>query len=274
MELYEYLVRRGGRVTDRELVRELGMSKGAIYRAKQKLRAQGLISYTVSRERGGTAYNLGHGGARDKILTIDIDHIREREAHAHTREGTGELGAVKAAWAKYRGRVLIEDEIAEMAQWRAQLGEERLIELIAKAWRRCTADRMSFGYFADYYIAPELSGARKVGHKSGARLDPNTKKAPNSKKVINAERRLKDEARGSLAETEKPAGGIQSTVRNKPEPVGGAGDMASGQGIIGLSKMHRVPVFEKHKLRNATGFGNKGEPPVHIPSSLSVRYSD
>ena len=168
-KLYEYIAARGGRITDRELSRELGLSQGAVSRGKARLQKEGLIRYATRSRRGGTEYELvqsgANSGAKARILQIDNNISKERERRASAREA-GELDTVLAAWAKYRGRVLIEDEKAEMAVWRERLGEKRLIELIGKAWRRCTADRMSFGYFADYYVEPELSGAKKAEQKA------------------------------------------------------------------------------------------------------------
>lgn len=169
-KLYEYIAARGGRITDRELSKELGMSLGAVSRGKARLKREGLIEYEAASRRVGTEYRLVQSGAKSgakaKILDIGNTRTREREERARMREGfeCSELELVLAAWEKYRGRVLIEDEKAEMASWREQLGEARLIELIALAWRRCTADRMSLGYFADYYVEPELRGA-KIGAK-------------------------------------------------------------------------------------------------------------
>ena len=240
--MYEYIVRHGGRITDREMATELGLSKSTVQRRRVKLAGLGLISYKVSSRRGGTEYGAGQkvskSGAKSGILNISNYNAKERETRVRAREGVGE-DAVQAAWAKYRGRVLIEDEEAEMALWRERLGEERLIELIAAAWRRCTADRMSFGYFADYWVEPELSGAKKAGQKSGAKK---VRKHEPAAATIKEPATAKTERRsGNEGTIEKITGGIRAIAWAKGEPAGNVGNKRSDDraepmpGVFGIT---------------------------------------
>ena len=169
-------------------------------------------------------------GAKKTIYQINTNKPIERETRVRAREAACE-DAVLAAWSKYRGRVLIEDEEAEMALWREKLGERRLIELIAAAWRRCTADRMSFGYFADYFIAPALSGAKKAVQKAEQKVKPAVK-----------ERSEKHDERRSAAAAEKPAGGIRKSIWADAEPAGDAGDILGRKGNEPMSGLLRVTV--------------------------------
>lgn len=228
MKLEEYMKGRVGRMTDRELMKELGMSKGAIYRAKKRLKKAGEC-YEVKSRRGGTWYGAKSGaksGAEANIPYIGNNSNRERDACA--RECSPELGEVMAAWGKYRGRALIEGELAEMASWREKLGTGRLIELIAKAWDRCTADGMSMYYMRHYFIEPELSGAKVVGQKSGA------------KKV-----RKHEPAAAKITAQEEQRNGLRERIRADVEPTGEK--PVEGNGRIGgdMREMSRVAVPEK-----------------------------
>ena len=234
--MLEYLKRRGlpCHVTDRELRLALGLSQGAVSRLKVRLARQGLITYVISSRHGGTEYlpvqSAVQSGAKKSIYNIKTKQPIERETRVRAREVVGE-DAVMAAWAKYRGRALIEDEQAEMASWREKLGETRLIELIAAAWRRCTADRMSFGYFADYFIAPALSGAKKA-----------VQKAEQKAKLAVKERSEKHDERRSPAAVEKPAGEVRKSIWADAEPAGDAGDILSRIGNEPMSGLLRVTV--------------------------------
>ena len=250
-EMYEYIARKGGRITDREMVRELGMSIGAIQRRKVKLARSGLISYEASSRRGGTEYRVNakaeqkaeQSGAKKQILYISKYNNKERETSARAREGACE-DAVLAAWTKYRGRVLIEDEVAEMASWRDRLGERRLIELIAAAWRRCTADRMSFGYFADYWVEPELSGAKKAEQKSGAKKVWKPAPAAAKNEPSKAER-----VTANAGAIEKPAGGIRAFIRAKGEPVRNVGNKSSDAGAEAMPGLFGITVSKGGQTR-------------------------
>ena len=248
--MLEYLKRRGlpCHVTDRELRLALGLSQGAVSRLKVRLARQGLITYVISSRHGGTEYlpvqSAEQSGAKKSIYRINTKTTIEREMRARPREAVGE-DAVLAAWAKYRGRVLIEDEQAEMASWREKLGESRLIELIAAAWRRCTADRMSFGYFADYFIAPALSGAKKA-----------VQKAEQKAKLAVKERSEKHDERRSPAAVEKPAGEVRKSIWADAEPAGDAGDILSGKGNKPMQGLLRVTVRKGNGKMPAAVVGN------------------
>ena len=178
--MLEYIARRGyGVITDRELRSALGISQGKLSREKVRLAHEGKLSYRVISRSGGTEYRAVQGAVQGAVQSgaskpklTKVIQLRERETRPRVREGA-EQDPVLAAWSKYRGRALIEEEVAELASWVAQLGETRVVELIAAAWRRCTADRMSVGYVYDYFIEPALegrsSGARKVVQRRGAR---------------------------------------------------------------------------------------------------------
>ena len=248
--MYEYIIGRGGRITDRELSRELGLSKSTVQRRRVKLARQGLISYKVSSRRGGTEYDVGQNGAKSgakrKLVYIRNNNSQERETGARTREAVGE-DAVLAAWTKYRGRVLIEDEVAEMALWRERLGERRLIELIAMAWRRCTADRMSFGYFADYWVEPEMSGAKKAGQKSGAKVV--RKHAPAAATIKEPATAKPERGSGNEGTIEKITGGIRAIAWAKGEPVGNDGNKTSAGGKESMSGMLGITVSKGGETR-------------------------
>ena len=260
--MYEYIKRKGGRITDRELSRELGMSIGAVQRGKVRLKKEGLISYEARSRRGGTEYRLEQSGAKSGakkvIYQIKSKTTIERETRVRAREGACE-DAVLAAWSKYRGRVLIEEEVAEMASWRERLGENRLIELIAAAWRRCTADRMSFGYFADYWVEPELSGAKKAEQKCGAKKVRKhapaaaTIKEPATAKVDRGE---KHDERRSPAAVEKPAGEVRKSIWADAKPAGDAGDILRRKGNEPMSGLLRITVRKGNGKMPAAVVGN------------------
>ena len=174
-ELYRELQRRGfGVYTDRELAASLGWSKSRVNRAKVILSGKGLIAYRVTTRRGGTEYSAGQCGTmRDNtthILYINTPHTKERETRARVAgQSEGEPAAVLAAWRENRGRPLLEREVAEMAAWRAQLGEARLIELIELAWDRCTAEHMSMFYMRTIVERHGFKrGTKTAGQKSPA----------------------------------------------------------------------------------------------------------
>lgn len=261
MEMYEYIVGRGGgRLTDRELCAELGLSKGTVYRTKRQLKKAGM-SYTAGSHRGGTWYegkNPGaktpgakKPGAKTEIYYINNISKREREMRARTREAACE-DAVMAAWAKYRGRVLIEDEEAEMASWREKLGESRLVELIAKAWDRCTAERMSMYYVRHYFIEPELSGSKKPGAKRpGAKRMSKHASAADSVKVRTTatKNRSEENDKGrSNGAAEKAAYGIRKATGRGVEPGGSDGNPGGGTGNATMPRMQRAAVSEKDEL--------------------------
>ena len=108
-KMYEYIKRRGGRITDRELALELGLSKSAVQRRRVKLAGMGLISYKVSSRRGGTEYEVGQSGAKSGaksgILYISKYNNQERERRVRAREGVGE-DAVLAAWKRTAPEIL------------------------------------------------------------------------------------------------------------------------------------------------------------------------
>lgn len=249
--MLEYLKRRGlpCHVTDRELRLALGLSQGAVSRLKVRLARQGLIAYVISSRHGGTEYlpvqAAEQSGAKKTIYRINTNKPIEREMRARAREGVGE-DAVLAAWSKYRGRVLIEDEVAEMASWREKLGESRLIELIAAAWRRCTADRMSFGYFADYFIAPALSGAKKAVQKAEQKV-----------KAVLKVRGEKHEERRSPAAVEKPAGEVRKSIWADAKPAGDAGDILRRIGNEPMSGLLRVTVSKGNGKMPAADDSNR-----------------
>ena len=219
--------------SERAICRELGISKGAVWRYKRRERKAGRLS----------------GVPRSNILYIADKSKEEREMCAHVREES-EQDAVIGAWVKYRGRVLIEEEVAEMARWRAQLGEERLIELIGAAWRRCTADRMSFGYFADYYVEPALRGAQKAGRGNGATVRKHKASAAPVKVTTTtkpAERRKENDKGRHEDAAEKVAGGIRKPIGTEVEPDGSDGDIGGGGGKSPMPGMRRVAVSEKEE---------------------------
>lgn len=266
--MLEYLKRRGlpCHVTDRELRLALGLSQGAVSRLKVRLARQGLIAYVIRSRHGGTEYlpvqSAVQSGAKKTIYHINTNKPIERETRVRAREGACE-DAVLAAWLKYRGRVLIEDEQAEMASWREKLGESRLIELIAAAWRRCTADRMSFGYFADYFIAPALSGAKKAVQKAEQKGKPAVK-----------ERSEKHEERRSPAAAEKPAGEIRKSIWADAKPAGDAGDILSGKGNEPMSGLLRVTVRKGNGKMPAAVVGNGVRSVLRNEDRMSVFASD
>lgn len=260
MEMYEYIVGRGGgRLTDRELCAELGLSKGAVYRTKRELKKAGM-SYTARSQRGGTWYEGKKPGAKKpgaktpgakkpgaKAEIYYINNISKREREMRACEAACE-DAVLAAWAKYRGRVLIEDEEAEMASWREKLGEARLIELIAAAWRRCTADRMSFGYFADYFIEPALSGSKKPGAKRPGAKRMSKHEAAAVKEPAPRNRREENDKGRSKGAAEKAAYGIRKGTGRGVEPGGSDGNPGGGTGNATMPRMQRAAVSEKDEL--------------------------
>lgn len=220
----EYIARRGyGLITDREIRVALGISQGKLSRLKVRLAHEGKLSYRVISRSGGTEYRPVQGavqsGASKPKLTKVIQ-MRERETRPRVREAA-EQDPVLAAWAKYRGRALIEEEVAELASWQAALGTERLIELIAQAWRRCTADRMSVGYVYDYFIEPALegrsSGANKAVQRRGARK-PVQKHKP-AATPIKETTPQKSEVKKKPA-VEKPWAGFSKRKENGDDPRG------------------------------------------------------
>ena len=262
MEMYEYIVGRGGgRLTDRELCAELGLSKGMVYRTKRELKKAGM-SYTAGSHRGGTWYEgknpVGKNpgaknpgakkpGAKAEIYYINNISKREREMRVRAREAACE-DAVLAAWAKYRGRALIEDEELEMLSWAEKIGVARLVELIAKAWDRCTADRMSMHYVRHYFIEPELSGSKKPGAKTpGAKRM--SKHEPAAVKVTATKNRSEENDKGrSKGAAEKAAYGIRKATVREVEPGGFDGNPGGGTGNATMPRMQRAAVSEKDEL--------------------------
>lgn len=205
-ELYTELQRRGfGLCTDRELAASLGWSKSRVNRAKVILSGKGLIAYRVVSRRGGTEYAAGQCGTKrdntTRILSINTHHTIERETRARgAGQSEGEMAAVLAAWRENRGRPLIERELAEMAAWRAQLGDERLIELIELAWDRCTVEHMSMHYMRVIVERHGTNrGTKTAGQNAGQKKPAQVKPAPfpqkNSQKFSEANTALIRKAR-------------------------------------------------------------------------------
>lgn len=259
MEMVEYLaVRGGGRVTDREISKALGLSKGAVYRGKKKML---VISYEVKSRRGGTWYGVcggkpgakggGKPGAKEKPGAkgniLYIDHRENKERETRVREGAGQnLDAVKAAWSKYRGRALIEDEECEMAGWVEKLGEARLCELIALAWDRCTADGMSMYYVRHYFIEPALRGANKPGAKApGAKKERKHEATLAPVKVTTTATKNRSEEKDEHRKGETVRGAENGTRKAVRAGVGSvANSRANGNGEVSeaLSRLRRNAV--------------------------------